>query len=80
MNSHETYLTRLIVEANSALEKANANTDDTIKYFYHLSRFFTIIDTIKKEIRLLESQKYYIPCDVYGEALRLLNIVGDEEW
>lgn len=78
MNREEN-LTRLIAEANSVLEKANANTNDTIKYFYHLSRFFTIINAIKKEIRLLESQKYYISCDVYGEALRLLNTVGDEE-
>ena len=78
MNREEN-LTRLIAEANSVLEKANANTDDAIKYYYNLSRFFTIINTIKKEIRLLDSQKYYIPCDIYGEALRLLNIVGDEE-
>ena len=77
--NRETNLTRLIAEANSVLEKANANTDDTIKYYYNLSRFFTIINAIKKEIRLLESQKYYIPSDIYGEALRLLNIVGDEE-
>ena len=75
----EEYLTRLIAEANSVLEKANANTDDTTKYFYNLSRFFTIINAIKKEIRLLDSQKYYIPSDVYGEALKLLNTVGDEE-
>ena len=78
MNREEN-LTRLIAEANSVLEKANANTDDAIKYYYNLSRFFTIINTIKKEIRLLDSQKYYIPCDIYGEALKLLNIVGDEE-
>ena len=75
----EENLTRLIAEANSVLEKANANTDDTIKYYYNLSHFFTIIDQIKKEIRLLDSQKYYIPSDVYGEALKLLTIVGDEE-
>lgn len=75
----EENLTRLIAEANSVLEKANANTDDTIKRFYNLSRFFTIINEIKKEIRLLDLQKYYIPSDVYGEALRLLTIVGDEE-
>lgn len=74
----EENLTRLIAEANGALEKAKAASDD-IKRFYNLSRFFTIIDTIKKEIRLLDSQKYYIPSDVYGEALKLLNTVGDEE-
>lgn len=74
----EENLTRLIAEANSVLEKANANTDD-IKRYYNLSRFFTMINAIKKEIRLLDSQKYYIPSDVYGEALKLLNIVGDEE-
>lgn len=77
MNREEN-LTRLITEANSALEKANSANDD-IKRFYNLSHFFTIIDAIKKEIRLLDSQKYYIPCDIYGEALKLLNIVGDEE-
>lgn len=74
----EENLTRLITEANGALEKANSANDD-IKRFYNLSRFFTIVNEIKKEIRLLESQKYYIPSDVYGEALKLLNTVGDEE-
>ena len=74
----EEYLTRLIAEANSALEKANSSADD-IKRFYNLSHFFTIINEIKKEIRLLDLQKYYIPSDVYGEALKLLNTVGDEE-
>ena len=76
--NHEENLTRLIIEANIVLKKAMAASDD-IKRFYNLSRFFTKINQIKKEIRLLESQKYYIPSDVYGEALRLLNTVGDEE-
>lgn len=52
--NHEKNLRRLIEEANSALEKANANTDDTIKYFYNLSRFFTIINLIRKELMLNE--------------------------
>lgn len=72
MNSHETYLIRLIEEANSAL---NANTDDDIKRFYNLSRFFTMIDAIKKELNLLETMEYHIPLDVYDEALRLLSVV-----
>lgn len=75
--NHEKILTRLIVEANIVLKKANASTDD-IKRFYHLSRFFTKIDAIKKELNLLEIMKYHIPSDIYEEALRLLNTVGDE--
>ena len=77
--NHEENLTRLIAEANSVLKKAKSNTDDTIKYYYNLSRFFTIINTIKKEILLLETMEYHIPCDIYEEALKLLNTVGDEE-
>ena len=73
--NHEKYLIILIVEANSVLEKANANTDDAIKYHYQLSRFFTIIDQIKKEICLLQLQKCYIPSDIYEEALKLLSVV-----
>ena len=76
--NHEKNLTRLIAEANIVLKKANASTDD-IKRFYYLSRFFTIINTIKKEILLLETMEYHIPCDIYEEALRLINTVGDEE-
>ena len=53
MNSHETYLKRLIAEANSALEKANSSADD-IKRFYQLSHFFNMINAIKKEIMLNE--------------------------
>ena len=34
MNREEN-LTRLIAEANSVLEKANANTDDAIQYYYN---------------------------------------------
>ena len=77
--NHEENLTRLIAEANSVLEKANANTDDAIKYYYNLSRFFTKINIIKKEILLLETMEYHIPLDIYEEALKLLNIIGDEE-
>ena len=77
--NHEEYLTRLIAEANSVLKKAKSNTDDTIKYYYNLSRFFTIINIIKKEILLLETMEYHIPCDIYEEALKLLSTVGDEE-
>lgn len=76
--NHEKNLTRLIVEANIVLKKANASTDD-IKRFYYLSRFFTKIDAIKKELNLLEIMKYHIPSDIYEEALRLINTVGDEE-
>lgn len=75
--NHEKNLTRLIVEANIVLKKANASTDD-IKRFYYLSRFFIKIDAIKKELNLLEIMKYHIPSDIYEEALRLLNTVGDE--
>lgn len=53
MNSHETYLRRLIEEANSALEKANSSADE-IKRFYNLSRFFIMINAIKKELMLNE--------------------------
>ena len=74
MNSHETYLKRLIAEANGALEKANSSADE-IKRFYNFSRFLNIIDAIKKEIHLLESQQYYIPLDIYREALKLLKMV-----
>ena len=77
--NHEENLTRLIAEANSVLKKAKSNTDDTIKYYYNLSRFFTIINIIKKEILLLETMEYHIPCDIYEEALKLLNTVSDEE-
>lgn len=77
--NHEKNLTRLIAEANSVLKKAKSNIDDTIKYYYNLSRFFTIINIIKKEILLLETMEYHIPLDIYEEALKLLNIVGDEE-
>ena len=77
--NHEENLTRLIAEANSVLKKAKSNTDDTIKYYYNLSRFFTIINIIKKEILLLETMEYHIPPDIYEEALKLLNVVGDEE-
>lgn len=75
--NHKENLTRLIVEANIVLKKANASTDD-IKRFYHLSRFFTIINLIKKEILLLETMKYHIPSDLYEEALRLISVVGDK--
>lgn len=77
--NHEENLTRLIVEANIVLKKAKSNIDDTIKYYYNLSRFFTIINTIKKEILLLKTMEYHIPLDIYEEALKLLNVVGDEE-
>lgn len=77
--NHEENLTRLIVEANIVLKKAKSNIDDTIKYYYNLSRFFTIINIIKKEILLLKTMKYHIPLDIYEEALKLLNTVGDEE-
>ena len=77
--NHEENLTRLIAEANSVLKKAKSNTDDTIKYYYNLSRFFTIINIIKKEILLLKTMEYHIPLDIYEEALKLLNTVGDEE-
>ena len=73
--NHEENLTRLIAEANSVLKKAKSNTDDTIKYYYNLSRFFTKIDTIKKELNLLETMKYHIPSDIYEEALKLLSVV-----
>ena len=73
--NHEENLARLIAEANSVLEKANANIDDDIKRFYHLSRFFTIINLIKKELNLLEIMKYHIPLDLYEEALKLLSVV-----
>ena len=76
--NHEKNLTRLIVEANIVLKKANASADD-IKRFYYLSRFFIKIDAIKKELNLIEIMKYHIPSDLYEEALRLLNTVGDEE-
>lgn len=76
--NHKENLTRLIVEANIVLKKANASTDD-IKRFYYLSRFFIKIDAIKKELNLIEIMKYHIPSDLYEEALRLLNTVGDEE-
>lgn len=76
--NHEENLTRLIVEANIVLKKAMAASDD-IKRFYNLSRFFTKINIIKKEILLLETMKYHIPSDIYEEALKLLNTVGDEE-
>ncbi len=51
--NHEKNLTRLIAEANSALEKANSSADD-IKRFYNLSRFFNIVDQIRKELMLNE--------------------------
>lgn len=76
--NHEENLTRLVVEANIVLKKAMAASDD-IKRFYNLSRFFTIINTIKKEILLLKTMKYHIPPDIYEEALKLINTVGDEE-
>ena len=76
--NHEKNLTRLIVEANIVLKKVKAASDD-IKRYYNLSRFFTKIDAIKKELNLLEIMKYHIPSDIYEEALKLLNIVGDEE-
>ena len=76
--NHEENLTRLIAEANIVLKKANSSADD-IKRFYNLSRFFTIINIIKKEILLLETMEYHIPLDIYEEALKLLNTVGDEE-
>ena len=72
--NHEKYLTILIVEANIRLKKANASADD-IKRYYNLSRFFTKIDTIKKELNLLETMKYHIPSDIYEEALKLLSVV-----
>ena len=72
--NHEKYLTILIVEANIVLKKAKAASDD-IKRFYNLSRFFTKIDTIKKELNLLETMKYHIPSDIYDEALKLLSVV-----
>lgn len=75
--NHKENLTRLIVEANIVLKKANASTDD-IKRFYHLSRFFIKIDAIKKELDLLEIMKYHIPSDLYEEALRLISVVGDK--
>lgn len=49
--------------------------ENDIKYHYQLSRFFTIIDQIKKEIRLLQLQKCYISRYIYDEALKLLNVV-----
>ena len=76
--NHEENLTRLIIEANIVLKKAMAASDD-IKRFYNLSRFFTKINQIKKEILLLEAMKYPIPSDIYEEALKLLSVVGDEE-
>lgn len=76
--NHKENLTRLIVEANIVLKKAMAASDD-IKRYYNLSRFFTKIDAIKKELNLLEIMEYHIPSDIYEEALKLLNTVGDEE-
>ena len=77
--NHKENLTRLIVEANIVLKKAKSNIDDTIKYYYNLSRFFTKIDAIRKELNLLEIMEYHIPSDLYEEALKLLSVVGDEE-
>ena len=77
--NHKENLTRLIVEANIVLKKAKSNIDDTIKYYYNLSRFFTKIDAIRKELNLLEIMEYHIPSDLYEEALKLINTVGDEE-
>lgn len=80
MNKEQT-LMRLIARGEEYLLRAMEakEQENDIKYYYNLSHFFNIVDQIKKEIHLLDLQKYYIPSDVYGEALKLLNIVGDEE-
>lgn len=79
--NHEKNLTRLIARGEEYLSCAMEakKQENDIKYFYNLSCFFTIINTIKKEILLLETMEYHIPLDIYEEALKLLNTVGDEE-
>ena len=72
--NHKENLIRLIIEANSALKKAKAASDD-IKRFYNLSRFFIKIDAIRKELNLLEIMEHHIPSDIYEEALKLLSVV-----
>lgn len=77
----EQMLMRLIARGEEYLSRAMEakEQENDIKYFYNLSCFFTIINLIKKEILLLETMEYHIPSDIYEEALKLLNTVGDEE-
>lgn len=51
--NHEANLIRLMREASAALAKANSSADD-IKRFYNLSRFFNIVDQIRKELMINE--------------------------
>lgn len=73
----EQILMRLIARGEEYLSCAMEakKQENDIKYHYQLSRFFTIIDQIKKEIRLLQLQKCYISRYIYDEALKLLNVV-----
>ena len=73
----EQMLIRLIARGEEYLSRAMEakKQENDIKYYYQLSRFFIIIDQIKKEIQLLQLQKCYISCYIYDEALKLLNVV-----
>lgn len=79
--NHEKNLRRLIARGEKYLSCAMAAKaqENDIKYFYQLSRFFNIVDQLRKEIHLLKVEEYSIYLDLYEKALRLLAIVGDEE-